>query len=78
MRIQQFVEFIFISKCTNLHLSSNFKLYNTMRIEVLNQIMSSYSAPTIDIIEVAAEKGFAASSDENSYFPSGNAEDMDD
>lgn len=61
MKISRFVEFIFKSAPRRLFLSSHFKLLHTMGIESTTKGGGRYSAPMIETIEIAAEKGFATS-----------------
>lgn len=61
IKILQFVEFIFIYCDTNLLLLGNFKLLHIMGIELAKQGGGKYSVPTIEVIEITTEKGFATS-----------------
>lgn len=61
MKLPGFVEFIFISGCTNLLLLRHFKLLHIMGIELAKRGGGKYSVPTIEVIEITTEKGFATS-----------------
>lgn len=61
MKLPGFIEFIFIYGYANLLLLRNFKLLHIMGIELAKQGGGKYSVPTIEVIEITTEKGFATS-----------------
>ena len=61
MKLPVFVEFIFICGCENLRLLCRCKLLHIMGIELAKQGGGKYSVPTIEVIEITTEKGFATS-----------------
>lgn len=69
MKLPGFVEFIFICGCANLLLLCHFKLLHIMGIELAKRGGGKYSVPTIEVIEITTEKGFATSNPDGLVLP---------